>query len=196
MDLSYFGWTSCDFKNMKFWFVVYLTNRLRNIISYKNWIKSGCISHLPKNFRLINCVYELSMVFTVAVPISNRLSSIMLPNCNLKPIHGVPLKGFDPGFLSTRDTTQISCTRIERCWVLQYIHYTGVIMGAMAYQITSLTIAYSTVYSGTDERKHQSSASLAFMRGIHRWPVNSPHKGPVTWKMFLFDDVIMLLHAH
>ena len=33
--------------------------------------------------------------------------------------------------------------------------------------------------------------SLAFMRGIHRWPVNSPHKGPVTRKMSPFDDVIM-----
>ena len=44
---------------------------------------------------------------------------------------------------------------------------------------------------GTDQRKHRSSASLAFVRGIHRWPVNSPHKGPVTWKMFPFDDFIM-----
>ena len=65
-------------------------------------------------------------------------------------------------------------------------------MGAMAYQITSLTIVYSTVYSGTDQRKHQSSASLAFVRGIHRWPVNSPHKWPVMRKMFPFDDVIMI----
>ena len=45
--------------------------------------------------------------------------------------------------------------------------------------------------SGTDQRKHQSSASLAFVRGIHRRPVNSPHKWPVTRKMFPFDDVIM-----
>ena len=50
---------------------------------------------------------------------------------------------------------------------------------------------YSTVYSGADQRKLQSSASLAFVRGIHRWPVNSPHKRPVTRKMFPFDDVIM-----
>ena len=71
------------------------------------------------------------------------------------------------------------------------LHYSDVIMSAMASQITSLTIVYSTVYSGADQRKHQSSASLAFVRGIHRWPVNSPHKGPVTWKMFPFDDVIM-----
>ena len=41
-------------------------------------------------------------------------------------------------------------------------------------------------------RKHQSSASLAFVRGVHRWPVNSLHKGPATRKMFPFDDVIML----
>ena len=65
-------------------------------------------------------------------------------------------------------------------------------MSAMASQINSLTIVYSTVYSGTDEGKHQSHASLAFVRGIHRWPVNSPHKGPVTRKMFPFDDFIMI----
>ena len=70
-------------------------------------------------------------------------------------------------------------------------HYNDAIMSAMASQITSLTTVYSTVYSGTDERKHQSSASLAFVRGIHRWPVNFSHKGPVTRKMFPFDDVIM-----
>ena len=61
----------------------------------------------------------------------------------------------------------------------------------MASQITNLTIVYSTVYSGADQRKYQSSASLAFVKGIHRRPVNSPHKGQVTPKMFPFDDVIM-----
>ena len=63
-------------------------------------------------------------------------------------------------------------------------HYGDVIMGTMASEITSLTIVYSTVYSGADQRKHQSSASLAFVRGIHRGPVNSQHKWPVTRKMF------------
>ena len=70
-------------------------------------------------------------------------------------------------------------------------HYNDVIVIAMASQITSLTIVYPSVYSGTDQRKHQRSASLDFVRGIHRWPVNSPHKGPVARKMFPFDDVIM-----
>ena len=65
-------------------------------------------------------------------------------------------------------------------------------MGAMASQITSLTIVYSTVHSGADQRKHQSSAWLAFVRGIHRWPVNSLHKWSVTRKMFPFHDVIMM----
>ena len=55
--------------------------------------------------------------------------------------------------------------------------YRDVIIGAMASQITSLAIVYSTVYSGADQRKHQSSASLAFVWGIHRWPVNSRTNG-------------------
>ena len=58
-------------------------------------------------------------------------------------------------------------------------------------QITSISIVCSAVCTGTDQRKHQSSASLAFVRGIHRWPVDSPHREPVTRKMFPFDDVIM-----
>ena len=70
-------------------------------------------------------------------------------------------------------------------------HYIDVIMSAMASQITSPTIVYSNAYSGTDQRKHQCSVSLAFVRGIHRGPVNSPNKGPVTRKMSPFDDVIM-----
>ena len=64
-------------------------------------------------------------------------------------------------------------------------------MGATTSQITSLMIVYSAVYSGTDHRKLQSYASLAFVRGIHRGPVNSPHKGPVTRNMIPFDDVTM-----
>ena len=75
-------------------------------------------------------------------------------------------------------------------------------MGAMASQITSLTIVYSTVYSGADQSKHQSSASLAFVCGIHRGPVNSLHKWPVTRKCFhlitsscSWDPIMMNIHA-
>ena len=70
------------------------------------------------------------------------------------------------------------CLRVT-IWpsVFNAYHYNDVIMSAIASQITSLTIVYS------------SSASLAFVRGIHRW--YSPHKGPVTRKMSPFDDAIM-----
>ena len=70
-------------------------------------------------------------------------------------------------------------------------HYSNAIISAMASQTTSISIVYSTIYWGADQRKHKNSASLGFVRGIHRWPLNSPHKGPVTRKMFSFDVVIM-----
>ena len=73
----------------------------------------------------------------------------------------------------------------ERGWLYYMVHYSDVIMNAMASQISSLTIVYSTVYPGTDERQHQSFASLALCAG------NSPHNGPVTRKMFPFYDIIM-----
>ena len=63
-------------------------------------------------------------------------------------------------------------------------HFNDVKMSVIMSPITRLTIVYSTVFSGADQRKHQSSASLAFVRGIHGWPGNSPHKGPVTRKFF------------
>ena len=63
----------------------------------------------------------------------------------------------------------------------------------MSSQTTSLTIVYSTICSGLDQRKHQSSTSLAFVPGIHRGPVNFLHKWPVMRKMFPFDDVIMII---
>ena len=75
--------------------------------------------------------------------------------------------------------------------IITYRHYTDALMTTMTSQITSLTVVYSIAHSGADQRKHQSSASLAFARGIHRRPVNSPQKWPVTRKMFPFDGVIM-----
>ena len=88
---------------------------------------------------------------------------------------------------------QFSCAATtpfpQRLPGLSVRHCSDVIMSVMTSQITSLLIVYSTVYSDADQRKHQSSASLAFVRGIHRRPVNSPHKWPVTRKMYPFDDV-------
>ena len=85
------------------------------------------------------------------------------------------------------------CLYLKQCWHYQKVsfHYDDVIMTMLPSQITSLTVVYSIVHSGVNQRKHQSSASLAFVREIHRRPVNFPHKWPVTRKMFPFDDVIM-----
>ena len=69
--------------------------------------------------------------------------------------------------------------------------YSDVIMSMMASQIISVSIVFATICSGADQRKHQSSVSLAFVKGIQRSSVDSPQKGPVTWKIFPFDDVIM-----
>ena len=66
-----------------------------------------------------------------------------------------------------------------------------IIMSAMASQITVFSIVLLNRYSGADQRKHQNSASLAFVRGIHWWPVNSLHKWPVMREIFPFADVIM-----
>ena len=88
------------------------------------------------------------------------------------------------------ETTMTSC-QLDHWEQTAVKHYSDVIICATASQITSLTSVYSTIYSGSDQRKHQTSASLAFVRGIHRWPVNSPHKWLVTRKVFPFDDVIM-----
>ena len=92
----------------------------------------------------------------------------------------------------------IKLNELPYCYVLfcdnKVYHYGDVMMGAMASQITSITIVYATIYSGADQWNHQSSASLAFMRGNHWCPVSSLHKGPVTRKTFPFDDIIVTLH--
>ena len=96
--------------------------------------------------------------------------------------------------LATRYGVGYLCQHCFGLWLVASTlpdHYGDVIMGTIASQITRLTIVYWTVYSDANERKHQSSAPLAFGRGIQRGPVNSLHKWPVTRKMFPFDDVIM-----
>ena len=70
-------------------------------------------------------------------------------------------------------------------------HYNDIIMGTMASQTTSLTIVHSSVYSGADKRKHQSSASLTFVRGIQPVTSEFPAQMASNAEMFPFDDVIM-----
>ena len=113
------------------------------------------------------------------MPVS--LSSILKSNFGVSP------------FLSG-DKILVSHLVAWHCWVVRVAkrtHYGDVIMDAISTQISSLTFVYSTVYSDADQGQHQSSASLAFVWGIQRGPVNSPHKWPVTQKMIPFDVVIM-----
>ena len=91
-----------------------------------------------------------------------------------------------PFFFTNRDLPKVD---LGQRW-----HYSAVIMSTITSQITIVSSVWSTVCSGPDQRKHQSSASLAFVRDIHWWPVNSPHKWPVTRKMSPFDNIIMEVH--
>ena len=82
--------------------------------------------------------------------------------------------------------------RLLQLWMTNSIFdYSDVIMGAMVSQIIGVSIVYSIVCSDADQSKNQSFASLAFLRGIHWRPVNPPDRGPVTRKLFPFDDAIM-----
>ena len=97
--------------------------------------------------------------------------------------------GYGTRMIALAMVTRVTCPNMQPCCPTRW-YYNDVIMDAIASQITNLTIVYSIVNSSADKKKHQSSASLAFVRGIHRRPVNSPHKWPVTRKMLPFDDVM------
>ena len=128
--------------------------------------RDGCQGDEKANPTIVSCIaMELHMVISCWY---KQLSNILMSRLSL----------------------QTPCFKILRP-VKNVDVYNDVIMGAIESQITSLTIVFSTVYSDADQRKHQSSAPLAFVRGIHLGPVNSPDKWPVTRKMFPFDDVIM-----
>ena len=106
--------------------------------------------------------------------------------------------GLEFGMLMYPDYPQNCFDLVMVCWYSSFKpvskalswHYNDVIMSTMASQITGASIVFSTVCYGSVQRKYLSFASLTFLRGIHRWPLNSTHKGPVTQKMFPFDDVI------
>ena len=110
--------------------------------------------------------------------------------------HGDQLTVVSSGYcngLAPNKRKTITWTRVDPdpCRPVVSLHYNDGIMSAMASQIISVSIVYLAVCSGSNQRKHQSSAPLAFVREIHRWPMDSPHKGPVTLKMFPFAGVIM-----
>ena len=134
-------------------------------------------------WRKMSAAFKLQWILFSSKP------HLLRANTRVNTLTGILTRGSGVGFRGgvRHALSQVKWTRSQPMWE----HYCDVIMGAVAYEITSLTIAYSTVYSGADQRKHQSSASLAFVWGIHRGTVNSPHKWPVTLEMFPLDDVIM-----
>ena len=159
-----------------------------------------CVTHAPKHamsgFIIVPCCayatgnayrwYHISAIASQITGKSQDCLSKKLVQANINNTSNYRIIVICEGKLLVVPSQKAS---IAESWFI--VHHSGVIMSTIASQITSLTIDYSTLYSGADQRKHKSSASLAFVRGIHRWPVNSPHKGPVTRKMFPFEDVIM-----
>ena len=134
--------------------------------------------------------------------IPELLKWFIMPDHHIKKLCTVKYP-FETSFFSKNLTKEIRFHSLpmrpksaQCCYELIVWHDSDVIMSVMASQITGVSVVYSTVCLGTDERKHQSSTSLAFLREIHRWPVNSLHKWPVMQKMFPFDDVIMLIYLY
>ena len=81
---------------------------------------------------------------------------------------------------------------LHLCRKLSWFHYSDVITSTTASQVTSLTIVYWTVYSGADQKKILALRHWSLCGEFTSDPWLSPHRGPVTWQMFPFDDVIML----
>ena len=89
-----------------------------------------------------------------------------------------PMLTYHPWYPMTI-TTQQSITKISL-----KLHYIDVIITTMGSQVTSLTVVYSTVYPDANQRKHQSSASLAYVWGIHRERWIPRTKGQLRGKCF------------
>ena len=119
------------------------------------------------------CVNKTLYVYWVRhilhIALKNEVHIFVSSNCFTESNQETPCKPFENYTFEIKATSPgvRSEENIPDC--IFVIHYSDVIMGAIASQITRLTIVYSTVYSGADQRKHQRSASLAFVRGSHRW---------------------------
>ena len=159
----------------------------------------GCTRRLWKSLSPGLAMRDITVDILHAMAIT---STCVLKRCNFSAAKALRYFGTNPqiALVSTWcnaiGKTLMSLISEQERLTTPIIHYSELIMGAVASQIPSLTIVYPTVYSGADQRKHQSSASLAFVRGIQQRPVNSPHKCPVTRKMFPFHDVIMITHRY
>ena len=133
--------------------------------------------HIVRDYLPFECL--LNDLFGLTTKKSKlRVTSPLLGNLPVRTVDS-PHKGLVTpktfpwhGRLHGVPTLQLICNHYSHvawvAWWLNALHYADVIMATMASQITSLTVVYSSVYSDAEQRKHQSSASLAFVWGIHR----------------------------
>ena len=154
---------------------IFVITRWAIVASVKLWPDWFFIFHVKATHSFTRCVLWNPWAPCEMDPYNCMDSSHKSNTAQIKQLHPTDTVGCHYLFLPLIQTGP------DR-QVLKY-HYNDVIMGAIPSQITSLTIVYSIVYSDANQRKHQSSASMAFVRWIHKWPV--------TRKMFPFDDVIM-----
>ena len=164
------------------------SSTVNNTLGARDWFLGSNAANVSVNFgAIIWFKLPISRFRDFGLTIIRRIGCWNGVRGVAKPIFSVPI--FSQFYSAAKALTTYGISRSYLSGVAA--HYTDVTMSPMASQIISLTIVYSTVYSVADQRKHQSSASLAFVRGIRRRPVNSPHKWPVTRKMLPFGDVIM-----
>ena len=201
---------------MRQWTIHYL-NQWWNIVKWAPRNKLDKFSFKKIHFKLSSGIWRssclgLNVIIHVRKPLvpirqlkAECHSPVKIPSCQYKKPHGggktilwlsylhnrIFFTGITISLYWTRAWESSRCQLCLRWWICT--HHSDVIMSTMASQITSLTTVCWTVYSGADQRKHQSSASLVVVRGIHRWPVTSPNKGPVTRKMLPYDDATMQL---
>ena len=141
--------------------------------------KEICITEVTRNHKRIYILYIYILIVMTKFVVPLRKTSGD-PHNPLNEQHAVSSSHFVHHTSPTAPELELAGS-----------HYNDIIMSTMVSQILGLAIVYLTVHScGDQKRKHKSSASLTFRRGIHPWPVNSQHKGTVTRRVFPFDYVI------
>ena len=151
---------------------------------------------IPSNINISSCkIWILDGYRTITWFIVKQIVGKSFQWCLIKNEYFFMQENiFEKGFLQNINyyvklTMHSSGSR--RCTKAFQSHYNNVIISVTVSQITRVSIVHWNVCSGTAQRKYQSSVSLAFVRGIHQWPMDSLYKGPAMWKMFPFDDIII-----
>ena len=164
------------------------------------WISTSFPRHEYTTLPLLACTYCF---------INNIVGTFLQLSCEFRGVSGCLLFSslvsvscalhlallYNSSHITTQPLKTMSESDREVCKVAFSCYNSDIIMSAMTSQIAGVSIVCSTICSGAHQKKnkHRSSTSLTVVRGIHRCPMDSPYKGPVTRKMLLFDDVVMLL---